>query len=153
MQPTTPTLIVAALGIAGTLSGVILGHTMLRLWQHEQWVRDERLKEFRELLSALSESYRLELDNLRLLHIGEERLAYIDSLPSVIQVVRSRIFIAREIQAINFEVRWTEAVHAFHNGSGIAALAGTCTDLQIAIMNAALRAGEPRKRTNAPRSG
>jgi predicted MFS family arabinose efflux permease len=42
MQQESVTLIVAGLGIGGTLGGIIVGHFLARSWQREQWLLDCR---------------------------------------------------------------------------------------------------------------
>jgi hypothetical protein len=58
---TTPdhafTLIVSSVGIGGALVGIVIGHFPTRSSQHEQWRRDNRKQEYRELLSCLSDTY------------------------------------------------------------------------------------------------
>jgi hypothetical protein len=56
MQQGTVTLIVASVGIAGSLGGVLLGQHMTRSWQQRQWPMDQRKDEFRELIAALADS-------------------------------------------------------------------------------------------------
>jgi len=55
MQDHTFTLIVSAVGIGGALSGIIIGHFLTRSSQREQWVRDRKLEEYRQLISCVNE--------------------------------------------------------------------------------------------------
>jgi hypothetical protein len=57
MQNSTITLVVAVVGIAGTLGRVVLGQWMSRSWQREQWLLDNRKQEYCELLSAVSNAH------------------------------------------------------------------------------------------------
>jgi hypothetical protein len=57
MDQQTVTLIVAGLGIGGTLGGIVVGHVLTRSWQEEQWLLNNRKEEFRELMTALARSF------------------------------------------------------------------------------------------------
>jgi hypothetical protein len=43
--------------VIAPLAGIVLGHYLTRSWQREQWLRDSRKQEFRELLTALTRAY------------------------------------------------------------------------------------------------
>jgi hypothetical protein len=53
MDTQIATLIVAGLGIAGTLGGILVGHLLTRSWQQRQWLLDNRRQEYREVLNAV----------------------------------------------------------------------------------------------------
>jgi hypothetical protein len=57
MDQQTVTLIVAGLGIVGTLTRGPLTQYFARHSQHEQWELDKNTEEFRELLDALPVAY------------------------------------------------------------------------------------------------
>ena len=57
MQQNTVTLVVAIVGICGTLSGVLLGQWMSQRTQRKQWRMDRRNEEWRELLATLTHSF------------------------------------------------------------------------------------------------
>jgi hypothetical protein len=52
MQPSTVALIGALVAVVGTLGGGFLGQRMNKGAQREQWVRDKRKEESRELMIA-----------------------------------------------------------------------------------------------------
>ncbi|MBO0910570.1 MAG: hypothetical protein J2P13_02155 [Acidobacteria bacterium] len=43
-------------GVVGPLVGVVLGSLLTRSWQRNQWIRDNKRAEYRELITVLSES-------------------------------------------------------------------------------------------------
>lgn len=157
MEATTATLIVAALGIGGTLGAPILTQRMSRSWQREQWIRDEAVKEYRELLNALSESYKGELTGYNIPYdpLSGDVPPSIQVQGKISQVVRSRIIIAAQVYNLQVELRWVEALRQYHRDGDVGTLAATYTELQIAIANAVVRGvnGTRRKRRKAPRPG
>lgn len=118
MEATTTTLIVASLGIGGTLTSGILAQWMARGSQREQWVRDNTIQEYRELLAAFTAAY---MTLMRIQHTTDERDMVdpeFDPVPNSLelesnQVLRTRILIAHALEAENISVRWTEALENF----------------------------------------
>lgn len=41
-------------GCIGPLVGLLVGHVMTRSWQREQWLRDSKKQEYKELLTSLT---------------------------------------------------------------------------------------------------
>jgi phage gpG-like protein len=64
MEQATATVVVASLGIAGTLCSSFVGHFLSRSSQREQWMRDRRHEEFQELLRSLAASMHAEVEAL-----------------------------------------------------------------------------------------
>jgi hypothetical protein len=140
MQQQTATLVVAVLGIGGTLGGIVGGHILTRSWQREQWIRDKRNEEFRELLEALAESFRVELT----LHAGavldpDAQRAIVDGQSNAMAVIRSRIFTADVVQRFGIELKWAEAIQKHHDTLDAAPLAETFTEIRVAILKSALK--------------
>jgi hypothetical protein len=103
-----------ALGIwaaVGPIVGILLGHFLTRSWQRKQWLRDKRNEEWHELLTALAESLRVSLKiyPARTLS-GEEERTIVEAQSNSFRVIRDRIFIAPDVQALNIENRWSAAV-------------------------------------------
>ena len=158
MQPTTATLIVAAFGIVGTFGAPLVALKVNRSWQREQWVRDERLKEYRELLDALAESFRLEMLGHNNMLAQDELRSLAEATSQVTKVVRSRVFIAAEVHRLDIEQRWIEArtiysETALDTGPAAAGpFAASFAEIQIDIARA-VQYETGRKRRKAPRSG
>ncbi len=103
-----------ALGIwaaVGPIVGILLGHFLSRSWQREQWLRDKRNEEWHELLTALAESLRVSLKIYPARELsGEEERTIVEAHSNSFRVIRDRIFIAPDVQALNIENRWSAAV-------------------------------------------
>jgi hypothetical protein len=74
MQPSTITLIVAVVGIAGTFaSGVAIQYLTWRS-QRRQWLLDKKTQEYRELIDALTAAYMEAMHASQLHEAGMARL-------------------------------------------------------------------------------
>jgi hypothetical protein len=102
----TATLIVAGLGIGGTLGGIVVGHFLTRSWQQQQWLLDNRREEYRELLNAITTSY------MAFVHIAEQTGLGTTVSPEItlraeqsaidsFRTLRDRILIADEVKFAN----------------------------------------------------
>jgi hypothetical protein len=111
MQQGNITLIVAGIGIGGTLGGIVVGHILTRSWQQQQWELDRRNEEWRELLTALADSLRvaLKIYPMRALDPDEQR-EIVEAHANCFRVIRDRIFIASDVKALDLENRWSAAV-------------------------------------------
>ncbi len=132
------TLVVAGIGIVGSLSGVIVGQRMSRSWQREQWVLDRRVQEFRELLDALADDFRVAMT----MHVGavidsDGQREIVESHSTAMQVIRSRIFVFEEVTRLNIELRWTTAVNHHRQTFDVERLATVFTEIRVQIVNAA----------------
>jgi len=82
----------------GPLIGIALGHSLNRSSQHEQWLRDNRKQEYRDLLTSLTTAY------LHLVHNwsgGNE-----EPVNEASRVLHDRIFIAQEIRSARIMEEW-----------------------------------------------
>lgn len=138
MQQATVTLIVAGLGIGGTLGGIVVGHVLTRSWQRKQWILDNRKEEFRELLTALAESLRIQMTKHAgaLLNASEQK-ALIDAQAMVMRTIRDRIFIANDVERLNIENVWSAAVMSHHRTLDITPLAYTYRSIRDEVVKAA----------------
>ena len=115
MQQETVTLVVAGMGIVGTLGGSVVGHLLSRSTQREQWERDCRKEEFRELLRALSDHFTIlrEFERLTYHQTPEEREKLTDAEANFFRIVHSRIYIADDVDQLNIKNRWIDAVKRY----------------------------------------
>jgi hypothetical protein len=124
MDQRTATIIVAGLGIAGTLTSGVVAQWMSRNAQHEQWRRDNISQECRELLGQLSVSMLALRDWFRYLKrvpgLGfyndqakaiEER--YEQSTLDLHRNLGSRLLIANQMRHLNIVGRWKAAEESF----------------------------------------
>jgi hypothetical protein len=110
MQQETVTLVVAGLGIGGTLGGIVVGHLLTRSWQQKQWVLNCRKEEFREVVSAIS-SATIEL--MMYIHSQGSRLAqpetlYLDAQRVAAKTLVSRIYVASELKKRDIPGRYLQ---------------------------------------------
>jgi hypothetical protein len=115
MQGSAVSLIIAIVGIAGTLGGVVIGQRMSRKSQREQWLLDSTKQEYRELLSAFSTAY---MSLQRLYEPGsvsseqDQRQCSAVELDSY-RVLRDRLYTAVELEREDIRRRWAEALVNF----------------------------------------
>lgn len=116
MRSDTVTLIVAALGICGTLGGIVVGHLLTRSWQQKQWMLDRRREEFRELLSVLVESF-AKYGDPQYLFGPSSREAMIEQSQASARcycVLTDRIFIAEDVKKMDLLKQWSDAIAELH---------------------------------------
>ena len=92
------TMILAVWGALGPLAGVFCGQHLAKRWQKEQWVRENRKQECRELLDAIYEQ-------------GVARKGSHEDDVTQFKLTRtfiSRIFIADELERLKTQERWKD---------------------------------------------
>jgi|HubBroStandDraft_1064217.scaffolds.fasta_scaffold153637_1 hypothetical protein len=102
------------LGIVGTAIGAFLVYRFSRRTQHEQWIRDNRKEEYRELIEALTDEItalvrRLEMSKDRTITrevFDEER----EKHRTALRVLKNRIFIARDLKERNLFDEWADGL-------------------------------------------
>ena len=114
MQQETVTLIVAGLGIGGTLGGIVVGHFLTKSWQREQWLLDCRKEEFRELLKVLTRSFATICfySGMRVM-VGDEKKAQEAAQTDAQTTIRDRIYIADDIARLDIYKIWRKATDEF----------------------------------------
>ncbi len=105
------TLALVLWGVIAPLVGILVGHFLTRAWQRAQWLQDKRNEEWRELLTALAESLRVELNiyPMRPLDSDEQR-EIVNAHADCFRVIRDRLFIAYDVKQLNLENRWSAAI-------------------------------------------
>jgi len=115
MQQNTVTLIVAGLGIGGTLCGIIVGHVLTRSWQQKQWLMDQRKDEFREVITALHDSMVSEAtrgrDSFEI--TSEERRDKALKTSDFYRTLGTRVFTAKDVWDLGLEERWRKILDEF----------------------------------------
>jgi hypothetical protein len=110
--------------LAGPLLGIFIGAYLTRRGQRRQWVTDNRVAEWRELLITLAKSMtvtkqanvepedqKLKFERLQINYKARTQAA---------DVLLSRIFIAKEIKELNLANRWITLLQEFevHKDAG-----------------------------------
>jgi hypothetical protein len=132
------TIILGVWAAVGPLVGIYLGHRLLRSQQRRQWLADNRIQEWREVITTLNKSLVLitQFDAARNLSTVEEKKAampaVLDARAVALSVLNNRIFIAREVRHHKMFDRWKMAVDEFdgdHNAGKFGTLFGEPTRL------------------------
>ena len=109
----TVTVVVASIGIIGTLCGIVVGHFLSRSSQREQWMRDRRHEEFRELLGALTASMYAEVEAMYETELTpKEQEDKRRKTADFFQVVQTRIFTFTDVKRLDLKREWLAAVNA-----------------------------------------
>jgi hypothetical protein len=111
MQDHTFTIIVSAIGIVGALGGIVAGHFLTRSGQHDQWLRDNRKQEYRELLTSLAAAY------MHIVQYGSgdnpsdsTHLRFDPVRNEGFRTLQDRIFIADDIKKAGIREKWERVV-------------------------------------------
>jgi hypothetical protein len=119
MEPTTPALIgtgVAAFGIVSAFGGVLMGQRMARNTQREQWLKDCRKEEFKELLSVLTKSFAVICDGYSaFVQDSATQRAIRDAALLAMTTIRDRIYIAADVKRLNIYKLWRDAANEFEH--------------------------------------
>src|ERR1700693_967274 len=98
------TIILAVWAVVGPLVGIYLGHRLLRSQHRRQWLAENRIQEWREIITTLHKSLILitQFDAGRNLSTIEEKVAampaVLDARAFALSVLSNRIFIAKEVR-------------------------------------------------------
>src|SRR5437764_34695 len=96
-------IVVAGVGIVAALAGAITNSLLARSSQRQQWIRDKKMQEYRELLDGLALVIKvvMEMDAEAIRGMSKKNSPIIwESLFESVRVVQDRIFIAHAIQRI-----------------------------------------------------
>ncbi len=142
MDQQSVTLVVAAVGIGGTLGGIVVGHFLTRSWQRKQWLLDQRKQEFKEVASAISH---FSIEHLSYVTsqgttLTQSKQAYVDSMKAVTCVLADRIYIASDLEDTKIPSRCLRIMEHFINaGEEFGNPAGEMTALLKEVVELAKR--------------
>jgi hypothetical protein len=113
------TIVLGIWSALGPLVGILIGHSITKAWQKEQWIAENKKQEYRELLSILSKAFTLlvhyHLNETEQSSEDEARVAEAEA--DALRTMHDRIFIVKEIQEENVLPRWINAVREFKKTS------------------------------------
>jgi hypothetical protein len=109
----TLTVIVAIWGAIGPLVGIFIGSYLVRSHQRRQWIATERVKEWRELLTALTTSLTTMIKCSKVLRTPESIAEDLSAHVAAGEVLGNRLLIAQEVRRRKIMDRWHEAVKVF----------------------------------------
>jgi hypothetical protein len=113
------TIILSIWGAVASTVGIYIGHHLLRSQQRRQWLADNRVKEWREIITTLQKSLVLitQFDATRNLSSNEEKKAdmpaVLDARAVALSVLNNRLFIATEVRHHKMFDKWKKAVDEF----------------------------------------
>jgi hypothetical protein len=117
MQVTDPypvlTLALSIWAGIGPLVGLLAGHYLLRSWQREQWLLDSRKQEFRELITALTDTivHLMMFTPAYEVGKGAEEFDELKAAQKIaMRVLADRIYIAEDLRELNAAERFFEAI-------------------------------------------
>jgi hypothetical protein len=114
MQQNTVTLIVAALGIFGTLAGVVVGQVLSRSWQREQARLDIKRQEYRELMTAMADAYTQLLRAGSGVSVSGEARAEIEAARyNSLRTMHDRIYIAGRVRELDLPQSWAAEMNRY----------------------------------------
>ena len=126
--------------VVGPLVGIAVGAWLTTLRQKREWVADNKKEEYRELLAAISQALSVHLHwNSQFVHGPDDQRQLSQVTPNLVAVIRSRLFIAKEIERLNVLRRWFDISHDFENGHDEAAFGSGIKQLLDDIQIAALK--------------
>jgi hypothetical protein len=132
------TVILGIWAAIGPLVGIYVGHRLLQAQQRRQWLADNRIQEWREVITTLDKSLILitQFDAVRDLSTVEEKKAampaVLDARAVALSVLNNRIFIAKEVRHHKMFDRWKRAVDEFdrdHDAGKFGTMHGELTHL------------------------
>jgi hypothetical protein len=143
MQAQTVTLIVAAVGIAGTLGGTAIGQRMARSWQREQWLLDCRKEEFRELITVISDTLAATLEAVSGKIPSRTNPDELGELYSKsLRAMNDRIFIAKDIKRLGVRTEWLELTTGYAKDSDTIQFIARIDKLLVALVEVATKPPE-----------
>jgi hypothetical protein len=99
----------------GPLVGILVGSYLTTRAQRTYWVLDNKRSEYRKLLTTLTRSYST-IVNLRSQGIvsGRDEIKCEQMRIAALNVIRDRIFIAKEVKEMGLLEKWAVATHDFN---------------------------------------
>jgi hypothetical protein len=94
----------------GPLLGIFVGSYLTRSAQRRQWLADEKVKEWRELLGTLTTSF---TTIVQFSTGGKTSAEDLTAHIAAGEVLGNRIFIAEEVRQLKIHDKWREAVGTF----------------------------------------
>lgn len=125
----------------GPIIGILLGHYLTHSGQHEQWLRDCRKQEFRELLTAFSKCYVTVMLFGRpgVIRNEQEMKDYFDDQREALVTVSDRMYIAEDVGKLDLYRRWTAAVGDFNRDNAHEVFSTRFDEIRLEILRVAHR--------------
>jgi hypothetical protein len=137
-------LISGAMGMIGAVVGAVTNHFLSKTAHREQWITDARKGEYRELLTALNETFIIMLElNRHGIALGpQEQRELFQAETKSVRVIADRLYIAEAVIKLSVMERWTNAMMEFKRSLDIVAFGRETNLISAEIRKAALDAGK-----------
>jgi len=135
------TIVLAIWGLVSPLVGIWFGHFLITSSQQRQWVRKRKLEEFRELRLALADYFTEEIaeeSSGRAQDEGVQKKLE-DLKTALFRVMRSRLFIAHDVERLDVEGRWQDALGLFQKAPDVKVFVAAYDVIDQKIVEAATR--------------
>jgi hypothetical protein len=113
MQPNTVSAIYQIWAAVGPLVGILIGNHLVRFGQRKQWIANEQVKEWRELLGTITGAFTAIILSYQRPVTSESLAQRVKWNQVALEVLNNRIFIAEELRRKKILDRWFEAVGEF----------------------------------------
>ena len=125
-------------GAVAPFLGIFLGNVLTRSSEREQWIKDKRNEEWRELLTALAESLRVHLRMYPGRPLGQDdQREILNVSEACFRAIRDRIFIAADVRKLNLENWWSAAVMRHQEDLDALKLGSTYDAIRVEIVKMA----------------
>jgi hypothetical protein len=114
----------------GPLAGILIGYFLTRSWQREQWMRDRKKEEYRELLTGLATS----MIDLQDYGISDESR---NGFKLAGRIIADRIFIRDDVNALDVGNIYFDAIEDLGNDGDTNRFGERMDVLRIAIIEKA----------------
>ena len=131
------TLLLTIWAVAGPLVGILFGHYLITSWQRRQWLADNRLQEWRELIAAIMTAFTAIAKISQLSPDGEVLRRLQEDGSRAIEVIGNRVFIHEDVERLKVLEQWNDATHTFFNDRDAKKFAERFHEVMLAIKNTA----------------
>ncbi len=138
------TIILAIWGAVGPLVGVRYGQELVKRWQREQWVRDNRKEEYKGVIEALSSSLApiMQYYQPKGSRTAEELIAAGKAENNIYEVLGNRIFVAGELDKMGVFDRWSALIGTYEKDRNAETFTNGISDLVKDLRAAVLKSAE-----------
>jgi hypothetical protein len=136
-NPGTLTVILAIWAAVGPLVGIFIGNHLVRSFQRRQWLADERIKEWRELLTVLTASLATITKCNTLPQTIEVLQEGINAHVAAGAVISNRLLIGQEVRRRKIQEKWLEATVTFEKDHDATAFGSRFGDVTFLIEDSA----------------
>ena len=141
MQQETVTLVVAGMGIGGTLGGIVVGHLLTRSWQRKQWLLDNKKQEYKKLITLLTTNHALitRLTFKTNMRTPDDDKELVEAHAAALTVIRDRVFIGEELKRLDVFNKWLFMTKEFNDQANVAQFRSYFEELRELLVSSANR--------------